>query len=103
MKYTVENNVKFAQISVSSLGYLLTIGIGDFIITKAQTVEVRHWLELMDKDGEELQAIRNSVVRYYGALSSTAREMGDMEAFFAIHNTMSGVTAVIDDMLWNVR
>lgn len=101
MKYIVDsNNVKFAQISAKQLGYLMTLGIGDMIITRAQIVEVRHSLELMDKSAEELQAIRNTVVRYYASLSSTAREMHDMDMFFAVHNTMSGVTAVIDQLMF---
>jgi hypothetical protein len=100
MKYTVDNGIKFAKLSGKQYGELLALEIGDMFIRKAQVVEVRHTLELMDKSHEELQAIRNSIVRYFGAMSSQARELGDVELFNQVHNTMSGVTAVIDQMFY---
>ena len=100
MEYTVDNGVKFAKLSAKQYGQLLSLGIGDMFIRKAEIVEVCHTLELMDKDAEELQAIRNSVVRYFGRLSSEAREMRDVQLFNDVHNTMSGVTAVIDQMIY---
>lgn len=38
-----------------------------------------------------------SAIRYFGRLSSEAREM---QLFNDVHNTMSGVTAVIDQMFY---
>ena len=103
MEYTVNDGIKFAKLSASQFGYLMTLEIGDLFIKKAQVVEVRHCLHLMDKDNEELQAIRNSVVRYFGKLTSEAREMGDVKLFNQFHNTMSGVTAVIDELVYSNR
>ena len=103
MKYIVDNGIKFAKLNAKQFGVLMALEIGDMFITKAQTVEVRHTLELMDKDAEELNAIRNTIVRYFGRLTSEAIEMGDVEFYNQVHNTMSGTTAVIDNLLYSIR
>ena len=102
MQYIVDNGIKFAKISASDFGYLLTIEIGDMFIKPHQIREVRQCLKLMNKDMEELQAIRNSVVRYFGRLTSEAREMGDVDFYNAAHDTMSGVTSVIDELIYQM-
>lgn len=103
MKYIVDNGIKFAKLNAKQFGALMALEIGDMFITKAQTVEVRHALELMDKDAEELNAIRNTIVRYFGRLTSEAIEMGDVEFYNQVHNIMSGTTAVIDNLLYGIR
>lgn len=103
MEYIVDNGIKFAKLNAKQFGALMSLEIGDLFITKAQMAEVRNVLELDGKDAEELNAIRNTIVRYFGRLTSEAITMGDVEFYTQVHNTMSGTTAVIDNLLYSMR
>lgn len=93
--------IKFAELNEWEVSFIENVGIGDIIITGKQVEQVKAVLMLEKKDGFELQAIRNSVVKHLSDKSSKASEAGDWEAFNQYHNNMSGITVVIDNMMYS--
>lgn len=97
----------FATLKPYQMTYLATAGIGDMFIMPAEIEECKRVLNLSgDMTEGELRAMRNAVVRYTSNLKANYRneetgEIYDAETYFAIHNNMSGITAVIDNILWH--
>lgn len=91
--------MEFASITKDQLTKLMGLEVDTFVITSEQIKEVRKVLGIDGTKPAELQAVRNSVVRYFSSMTSVAREISDFETYDKLFNVMSGVLAVIDNEL----
>lgn len=71
------------------------------IFTSVEEMEkVKDVLGLKGMTGEQLSAMRNSVVRFYMNVTRKLRSENKMEEFFKKHNSMQSVSSVIDHVLY---
>lgn len=91
---------EFAHLTNNQRHYILHAGIGDMIVTGEQVEKIKYVLNLDGRPREELTAVRNSVVMTLSNASRVARFVENWERFDEINNNMSGITAVIDSMLY---
>ena len=102
MTYYKNGKFNCAELSYRQVKKLVDMEIGAHIITKAQCDEVKEILELDEiNDVEELRAVRNSVVMYLGDYEEIYGEF-DSNKSFQIMTNISGITAVIDDKMFNL-
>ena len=80
---------KFARVGKNQLQQLLDLNIGRHVIEYDQVIAVKKILKLEGKDINDLRRVRNTIVR---DLHNHEEEI--------YWNTISGVTAVIDDEIW---
>ena len=94
--------MKFATITTDQMVKLQEVEINRFVISKESMDKVAEILELNGKDPKELTAVRNTIVKFYSDKADEAREAFDWDEFDANHIRMSGITAVIDNILFNM-
>ena len=94
--------MEFASITKDQLTKLMGLEVDTFVITSDQIEEVRKVLGIDGIKPRELQAVRNSVVRYFSAMTSVARDIPDFKTYDRLNNVMSGVLAVIDNELFRI-
>lgn len=90
---------KFANLTTEQVAYLITADIDPIVVPYAKMREIEAMFGLYDKDAD-LMAIRNSVVDTLGALTSKAVERGNFDLYEQLQANMSGITAVIDHMMF---
>ena len=92
---------KFAKLTVEQVAYLVSADVDDMVVTHRKIREIEDMFDLCNPelDADGITAIRNSVVDTPAQLTSNARERGNFELFQQLHNNMSGITAVIDNMM----
>lgn len=95
-----ETKPAFAKLTDEQKAYMERVQIGDMFVTPAQIDEIADTFALDGKTEDELRAIRNSVVKYFGAITSAARTCGSWKSYDRAHNALSGITAVIDHALY---
>ena len=101
MERTVEFNDEFVAPKIEAL---VEIGIGKHTISPEQIEKVKELLNIAGDDIEGLRAKRNSCVKllakeedkYYN------NQIQDFKNFDRYHNTLSGVTFVIDSRIWDL-
>ena len=93
---------KFASLTVEQVAYLVSADVDAMIVTHSKIREIENVFDLCNPelDGEGITAIRNRVVDTLAQLTSNARERGNFELFQQLHNNMSGITAVIDNIMF---
>lgn len=94
--YPADNSLTDEQVD-----YIENAGIGDIIITGAQVKEAHRILNLDHKTRNQLTAIRNAIVKHLGDLTSRAIAEHDVAAYTRYNNNLSGLTAVIDEMVFS--
>ena len=80
---------------------LVEVEIGKFTVSKKSCERIRELLGLADLNTEEeLRAVRNAVVR---RMNSFRDEIGEdnIKDLWELQTQISGITAVIDNELWN--
>lgn len=92
--------IKFATLTQENINFLKSLHIGEEFVSQDEVTEIEDAFDLKAKDEDELRSIRNSVVRFYADIKSEARKNYDWFTFDMMHNNMSGVTAVIDNILY---
>ena len=97
----MHDEIRFAELDADQLDYIEHAGIGPVFVTRAQATATRAELRLDGMDLDDLQAIRNAVVRHLADLKSNARDKRDTEAFDRLGQNMSGITAVIDHLIYS--
>jgi hypothetical protein len=66
------------------------------IVNSDEIWEIKRVFNLKDLDENEATALRNTVVCLVSNVENAYIEMGDVESFHRIQDTMSAVTCVID-------
>ena len=96
---------QFAVLKSYQKVYLLNAGIEPVIIRGEQIDEACRVLNLEGLDEQGLRAMRNAVVRFLANAKDECRdeetgEFIDGARFFQLSDNMSGITAVIDNIMW---
>lgn len=89
----MKQKIRFAKVGKNQFQKLLDLKIGRIFIEKEQIEEVKKILKLEEKNIIDLRRTRNTIVR---ELTRDIEKEEDEEKW----STMSGVTAVIDDMIY---
>lgn len=89
----MKQKIRFAKVGKNQIQKLLDLKIGRRFIEKEQIEEVKKILKLEEKSIIDLRRTRNTIIR---ELTRDIEKEKDEEKW----NTMSGVTAVIDDMIY---
>lgn len=89
----MKQRIRFAKVGKNQIQKLLDLKIGRRFIEKEQIEEVKKILKLEEKSIINLRRTRNTIVR---ELTRDIEKEEDEEKW----STMSGVTAVIDDMIY---
>lgn len=89
----MKQKIRFAKVGKNQIQKLLDLKIGRIFIEKEQIEEVKKILKLEEKNIIDLRRTRNTIVR---ELTRDIEKEEDEEKW----STMSGVTAVIDDMIY---
>lgn len=92
--------IKFAKLTDEQKHYIEHAGIGNAIITGEQVKKTKEVLKLDNMLSDQLRAVRNSVVKTCADAADVARAANDWKRGDEINNNMSGITAVIDSMLY---
>lgn len=87
----MKTKYKFARVGKNQLQQLLDLNIGRLFVEKEQIIAIKKILKLEGKDVDGLRRIRNTIVR---DLHNHEEEI--------YWNTISGVTAVIDDEMYKI-
>lgn len=93
----------FADLTPEQEAFVEDAGIGRAVVTREQADRVVSELRLSDMGAEALTAVRNAVVLHLSDLMSDAREHGDWDAFDRLSRNMSGICAVIDYRVIDLR
>ena len=88
----MKQKIRFAKVGKNQFQKLLDLRIGRHFIEPEQIEGVKKILKLEEKNILDLRRIRNTIVRDF-----TKNNRSEIEDCW---NTMSGVTAVIDDMIY---
>jgi len=96
----VVDGIRFAELKAWEVCFIESIEVDSMFITDEQVKQVKSVLMLEGKSLEELNEIRNSVVKHLGDKSSAARAANDWKSFDKFHNAMSGITYVIDSLIY---
>lgn len=96
----MNNDVKFADVEAGKLAYIVAMGINKFVVTGKEEATIRTMLDLDIRTNDELNALRNTVVREYGDAMCASYDAHDWSTFEKLQTAMSATTAVIDDVLW---
>ncbi len=90
----MKQRIRFAKVGKNQIQKLLDLKIGRRFIEKEQIEEVKKILKLEEKSIIDLRRTRNTIVR------ELTRDIEKEKETEEKWNTMSGVTAVIDDMIY---
>ena len=95
--------MKFAEIKMVKFVELMNVEIGDMFVSNEAMEQIENILELEEKSAEELTAIRNTVVRTIAEeFVKPMDEAKNYKEAIRYETKMSGITAVIDNRLWNM-
>lgn len=92
--------MRFANIEQEVMTKVLDVEIDLVFVSNESARQIVDILELNDKDEDELRAIRNTMVRTISDMEQEAIDNNDKDLFFELSTKMSGITCVIDNMIW---
>ena len=92
--------MRFANIEQEVVDKVLNVEIDLVFVSNESARQIVDILELDGKDDDELRAIRNTMVRTIADMEQEAIDNDDKDLFFELSTKMSGITCVIDNMIW---
>lgn len=93
-------DIRFAEVKSWKLAYIVAMNIDKHIVSGKEEATIRDMLDLTIRTNDELNAVRNTVVREYGDAMHEACIAHDWDTFERLQTAMSATTAVIDGVLW---
>lgn len=92
--------MRFANIKQEVMNKVLDVEIDLVFVSNESARQIVDILELNNKSEDELRAIRNTMVRTIADMEQEAIDNDDKDLFFELSTKMSGITCVIDNMIW---
>lgn len=100
---TTKTKPQFARLTEEQLTYMERVQIDSKFVTPEQVSEIEATFGLHCKTVDELRAVRNTVVKYFGTLASIARMCESPKSYDRAMAAMSGITAVIDHHIYESK
>lgn len=94
--------MRFAEIKLEVFNKVMDVEIGEVFVSNESVKQIVEILELENKDEDELRATRNSIVRIIADMEEQAISYKDEKLFNELSTKMSGITCVIDNMIWKI-
>lgn len=92
--------MRFANIEQEVMSKVLDVEIDLVFVSNESARQIVDILKLNGKDEDELRAIRNTIVRTIADMEQEAIDNNNKDLFFELSTKMSGITCVIDNMIW---
>lgn len=94
--------MRFAKINPEVFNKVMDVEIDEVFVSNESVKQIVKILELENKDEDELRATRNSIVRIITDMEEQAVSYKDEKLFNELSTKMSGITCVIDNMIWKI-
>lgn len=94
--------MRFAEIKPEVFNKVMDVEIDEVFVSNESVKQIVEILELENKDEDELRATRNSIVRIIADMEEQAISHNDEKLFSELSTKMSGITCVIDNMMWKI-
>lgn len=96
------DGMRFAGIKSEVFNKVMDVEIDEVFISNESIRQIVNILELEGKDEDELRSIRNTIVRIIADMEEQAISCKDERLFRELSTKMSGITCVIDNMIWKI-